>query len=145
MTVCVGDRPFNEFILGTNRDQLRNCIDDELNKLMEPYGLAVANVTLSEEVKGLLDAITKSRLETEKALQKKLKAEAKGTACQAQQEAKIRGLLLPTIPIRGNPITSTSTLSGSRCPPPHPERLANWTDKKELTAPSLTRQIHFIG
>jgi regulator of protease activity HflC (stomatin/prohibitin superfamily) len=95
MKVCVGDRPFNESILGTNRDQLRNCIDDELNKLMEPYGLAVANVTvpnvtLSEEVKGLLDAITKSRLETEKARQDKLKAEAEGTARQAQQEAEIR-------------------------------------------------------
>jgi regulator of protease activity HflC (stomatin/prohibitin superfamily) len=95
MKVCVGDRPFNESILGTNRDELRNCIDDELNKLMVPYGLAVANVTvpnvtLSEEVKGLLDAITKSRLETEKARQDKLKAEAEGTARQAQQEAEIR-------------------------------------------------------
>ena len=95
MKVCVGDRPFNDSILGTNRDELRNCIDDELNKLMEPYGLAVANVTvpnvtLSEEVKGLLDAITKSRLETEKARQDKLKAEAEGTARQAQQEAEIR-------------------------------------------------------
>ena len=93
--VCMGDRPFDESILGTNRDQFRNCIDDELNKLMEPYGLAVANVTvpnvpLSEEVRGLLDAITKSRLETEKARQDKLKAEAEGTARQAQQEAEIR-------------------------------------------------------
>jgi regulator of protease activity HflC (stomatin/prohibitin superfamily) len=95
MKVCVGDRPFNESILGSNRDQLRNCIDDELNKLMEPYGLFVANVTvpnvtLSEEVKGLLDAITKSRLETEKARQDKLKAESEGAARQAEQEAKIR-------------------------------------------------------
>lgn len=95
MKVCVGDRPFNESILGSNRDDLRNCIDDELNKLMAPYGLSVANVTvpnvsLSEEVKGLLDAITKSRLETEKARQDKLKAESEGQARQAEQEAAIR-------------------------------------------------------
>lgn len=95
MKVCVGDRPFNESILGSNRDDLRNCIDDELNKLMVPYGLSVANVTvpnvaLSEEVKGLLDAITKSRLETEKARQDKLKAESEGAARQAEQEAAIR-------------------------------------------------------
>lgn len=95
MKVCVGDRPFNDSILGSNRDELRNCIDDELNKLMAPYGMAVANVTvpnvtLSEEVKGLLDAITKSRLETEKARQDKLKAESEGAARQAEQEAAIR-------------------------------------------------------
>lgn len=95
MKVCVGDRPFNDSILGTNRDALRNCIDDELNKLMEPYGLSVANVTvpnvtLSDEVKSLLDQITKSRLETEKARQDKLKAESEGAARQAEQEAAIR-------------------------------------------------------
>ncbi len=95
MKVCVGDRPFSESILGSNRDDLRNCVDDELNKLMELYGLSVANVTvpnvtLSDEVKGLLDAITKSRLETEKARQDKLKAESEGAARQAEQEAKIR-------------------------------------------------------
>lgn len=95
MKVCVGDRPFNESILGSNRDDLRNCIDDELNKLLSPFGLQVANVTvpnvaLSEEVKGLLDAITKSRLETEKARQDKLKAESEGQARQAEQEAAIR-------------------------------------------------------
>lgn len=95
MKVCVGDRPFNESILGTKRDDLRNCVDDELNKLMEPFGLSVANVTvpnvtLSDEVKGILDAITKSRLETEKARQDKLKAESEGAARQAEQEAEIR-------------------------------------------------------
>jgi regulator of protease activity HflC (stomatin/prohibitin superfamily) len=95
MKVCVGDRPFSESILGSNRDELRNCIDDELNKLMANYGMGVANVTvpnvtLSDEVKGLLDAITQSRLETEKARQDKLKAESEGAARQAEQEASIR-------------------------------------------------------
>lgn len=93
--VCVGDRPFQDSVIGSDRDSLRNCIDDELNKLAESYGLSVANVTvpnvsLSPEVQSLLDAITKSRLETEKAQQDKLKATAEGQAAQAQQEAAIR-------------------------------------------------------
>ena len=95
MKVCVGNRPFRESIIGTARDDLRNCIDDELSDLAEPYGLDVSNVTvpnvlLSEEVQSLLDSITKSRLETEKAQQDQLKATAQGLAAQAEQEAAIR-------------------------------------------------------
>jgi regulator of protease activity HflC (stomatin/prohibitin superfamily) len=95
MKVCVGGRPFRESIIGAGRDELRNCIDDELNKLADPYGLNVANLTvpnvaLSEEVQGLLDSITKSRLETEKATQDRLKAMAEGEAQKAAQEAEIR-------------------------------------------------------
>jgi hypothetical protein len=95
MKVCVGNRPFRESIIGTARDDLRNCVDDELSKLSEPYGLDVSNVTvpnvaLSQEVQALLDSITKSRLETEKAEQDRLKALAQGQAAQAEQEAAIR-------------------------------------------------------
>jgi len=95
MKVCVGDRPFQDSVIGSDRDALRDCIDDELNKLAENYGLSVANMTvpnvsLSPEVQALLDAITKSRLETEKAVQDKLKATAEGAARQAEQEASIR-------------------------------------------------------
>ena len=95
MKVCVGNRPFRESIIGTARDDLRNCVDEELSKLSEPYGLDVSNVTvpnvaLSEEVQALLDSITKSRLETEKAEQDRLKAIAQGQAAQAEQEAAIR-------------------------------------------------------
>jgi hypothetical protein len=95
MKVCVGNRPFRESIIGTARDDLRNCVDEELSELAEPYGLDVSNVTvpnvaLSEEVQSLLDSITKSRLETEKAEQDRLKALAQGQAAQAEQEAAIR-------------------------------------------------------
>jgi len=95
MKVCIGNRPFRDSVIGSDRDSLRNCIDDELNKLAENFGLSVANVTvpnvsLSPEVQALLDAITKSRLETEKAEQDRLKAIAEGTARQAEQEAIIR-------------------------------------------------------
>ena len=95
MKVCVGGKPFRESIIGAGRDSLRNCIDEELSDLSTPYGLDVSNVTvpnvaLSEEVQGLLDSITKSRLETEKAEQDRLKAIAEGEANRAQQEAQIR-------------------------------------------------------
>lgn len=95
MKVCVGGKPFRESIIGAGRDGLRTCVDEELSKLAEPYGLDVTNVTLpnvalSEEVQGLLDSITKSRLETEKAEQDRLKALAQGEAMQAEQEAVIR-------------------------------------------------------
>jgi hypothetical protein len=95
MKVCVGGRPFRESIIGAGRDELRNCVDEELSKLATPYGLDVSNVTvpnvaLSEEVQDLLDSITKSRLETEKAEQDRLKAIAEGEAMQAEQEAVIR-------------------------------------------------------
>ena len=93
--VCVGDRPFKDLVIGSERDALRTCIDGELNGLTTTYGLSVANVTvpnvvLSPEVQSLLDQITKSRLETEKADQDRLKATAEGLAEQAKQEAEIR-------------------------------------------------------
>lgn len=95
MKVCVGGKPFRDSTIGAGRDTLRNCVDEELSKLADPYGLEVSNVTvpnveLSPEVQGLLDAITKSRLETEKAEQDRLKAIAQGEASKAEQEAQIR-------------------------------------------------------
>ena len=95
MKVCVGDRTFAESVIGSDRDSLRNCIDGELNKLMQPFGLTVMNVvvpnvTLNPEVQARLDEITQSRLLTEKAVQDEKKATAQGKADQAQQEAAIR-------------------------------------------------------
>ena len=95
MKVCVGDRTFDDNIIGTARDALRSCIDDELNKLAANFGLRVENVVvpeviLSPEVQVALDAIVQSRLETEKASQDKLRAEAQASAEQARQEGEIR-------------------------------------------------------
>lgn len=95
MKVCVGDRPFADSVIGSDRDALRNCIDDELNELMNPFGLTVMNVvvpnvTLNPEVQARLDEITQSRLLTEKAVQDEKKAVAEGKAQQSQQEAAIR-------------------------------------------------------
>ena len=95
MKVCVGERNFNDAIIGTARDELRSCIDDETSKLADNYGLTIANVVvpevvLSPEVQAALDSIVASRLATEKAAQDKLKAEAEALAEQSRQEGEIR-------------------------------------------------------
>ncbi|TAH52248.1 MAG: hypothetical protein EYC68_08070 [Chloroflexota bacterium] len=94
MKVCVGQRTFENNVIGSARDELRTCIDDELSRLVQNYALQINNVTvpniiLSAEVQGLLDEITKSRLETEKAEQDKLRAEAQALAEQAKQRGEV--------------------------------------------------------
>lgn len=95
MKVCVGDKKFDEAIIGQGRDVLRSCIDDELSKLAEPLGLEVRNVavpqvTISPEVQAALDAIVQSRLATEKAKQDADKAKQESAAQQAVEEGRIR-------------------------------------------------------
>ena len=95
MKVCVGDRTFDDNIIGTSRDELRSCIDDEVNELASQFGFQIKNlvvpeVVLSPEVQSALDAIVQSRLTTEKAAQDKLKADAEAAAEQAKQEGAIR-------------------------------------------------------
>ncbi len=93
--VCIGERTFNDNVIGTARDVLRACIDEELSGLADNYGLAIANVVvpniiLSSEAQAILDATTQSRLNTEKAAQDKLKAEAEAAAEQARQQGEVR-------------------------------------------------------
>ncbi len=95
MKVCVGDRSFDQNVVGTSRDDLRNCIDNELNDLISAIGLKIANlvvpeIILSPEVQQALDAIVASRLATEKAAQDQLTAQAEAGAEQARQEGEIR-------------------------------------------------------
>jgi uncharacterized membrane protein YqiK len=95
MKVCVGDRTFDDNIIGTARDELRACTDSELSELAANFGLDIENVVvpeviLSPEVQAALDAIVQSRLETEKAAQDKLRADAQADAEQARQEGEIR-------------------------------------------------------
>ena len=95
MKVCVGDRTFDDNIIGTARDELRACTDAELSELARNFGLEIENVVvpeviLSPEVQVALDAIVQSRLETEKAAQDKLRAQAQAGAEQARQEGEIR-------------------------------------------------------
>ncbi len=95
MKVCVGDRTFDQNIIGTARDDLRACIDTELDSLAGEFGLTVRylvvpEVILSPAVQVALDAIVQSRLETEKAAQDELRARAQAQATQAENEGQIR-------------------------------------------------------
>jgi hypothetical protein len=95
MKVCVGDKKFDEAVIGSGRDDLRACIDEELSGLAEPLGLEVRNVavpqvTISPEVQAALDAIVQSRLATEKAKQDAEKAKQESAAQQAVEEGRIR-------------------------------------------------------
>jgi hypothetical protein len=95
MKSCVGDRTFNDNVIGSSRDELRSCIDDNLSLLAGSYGLdirniAVPNVILSIEVQASLDSITKSRLDTELAQQDAIKAKEQAAADQAREEGAVR-------------------------------------------------------
>lgn len=95
MKVCVGDRIFDDAVIGTARDELRACIDTELDELASNYGLnvdnvAVPDVILLQEAQDRLDEIVQSRLQTEKAKQDELRAKAEAAAEQARQEGAIR-------------------------------------------------------
>lgn len=92
---CVGDRTFNDNVIGSARDELRTCIDEELDTLVGELGVdiknvAVPNVILSAEVQASLDAITQSRLDTELATQDAIKAKEQSLANQAREEGAIR-------------------------------------------------------
>lgn len=95
MKVCVGDRKFDDAVIGSGRDALRACIDKELSTLADPLGLQVRNVAvpqvvISKEVQTALDAIVQSRLSTEKASQDVIKAKQEALAQQALEEGRIR-------------------------------------------------------
>ena len=95
MKSCVGDKNFNDAVIGSARDELRICIDEQLSDLAKEYGLdvrnvAVPNVILSPEAQASLDAITKSRLDTELAQQDAIKAKEQAAADQAREEGAIR-------------------------------------------------------
>jgi regulator of protease activity HflC (stomatin/prohibitin superfamily) len=95
MKVCVGDRNFDDAVIGTARDDLRNCIDSELNDMAGLYGLNVSNVAVPDvillpDAQARLDEIVQSRLQTEKARQDELRAKAEAAAEQARQEGEIR-------------------------------------------------------
>jgi hypothetical protein len=95
MKVCVGNKKFDDAVIGSARDVLRTCIDDEISKQALPLGLEIRNVavpqvTISPEVQAALDSIVQSRLLTEKAKQDAEKAKQEAAAQQAVEEGKIR-------------------------------------------------------
>ena len=96
MKVCVGDKNFEEAVVGSSRDDLRVCINDEMNKLALNYGglevrnLTVPNVIIGEQVQGLLDQITQAKFETSRSEQQALKAKAEADRLLAERQGEIR-------------------------------------------------------
>ena len=96
MKVCVGDRPFEEAVIGSARDELRKCIDDQVSPLASGYGslivdnVTVPNVILSAGVQASLDAITQSRFAQALAEQQKSTAITQAEAKLAEEQGKIR-------------------------------------------------------
>ncbi len=95
MKVCVGDRNFDNAVIGTARDDLRACITTELDDMAASYGVNIGNVAVPEvillpDAQARLDEIVQSRLQTEKAQQDELRAQAEALAEQARQEGAVR-------------------------------------------------------
>lgn len=96
MKVCVGDRGFEEAVIGSARDELRKCIDDQISPLATGYGgltvdnVTVPNVILSPEVQASLDAITQSRFAQALAEQQKLTVITEADANLAEEQGRIR-------------------------------------------------------
>ena len=93
--VCVGDLPFDKAVIGSARDDLRECIARELNGLTGGYGLivnniVVPNVTLSKAVQDSLDQITKARYDQQVADAQAVTAKAQADSNLATATGAIR-------------------------------------------------------
>ncbi|OGC69344.1 hypothetical protein A2415_04380 [candidate division WWE3 bacterium RIFOXYC1_FULL_39_7] len=96
MKVCVGARTFDTAVVGGSRDELRQCIDDNVSERAAAYGglkvqnVTVPNVVLLPEVQQKFDDITQSRLDVELANQDALKEASLANQQLALESGKIR-------------------------------------------------------
>ena len=96
MKVCVGDSTFSEAVVGSKRDTLATCIQEEVSGRADKFGglvvsnVTVPNVVLTPEARALVDLITASQMQTDKAAQDAKLALAQGTQQLAQEQATIR-------------------------------------------------------
>lgn len=93
--VCVGDLNFDEAVIGSARDVLRECINQELDNLAAGYGLevnniVVPNIVMSAEVQKQLDDITAARFNTQLAQQRGEQAKAEADRDLQTQQGAIR-------------------------------------------------------
>lgn len=96
MKVCVGDRTFEQSVVGSARDDLRLCIDNEMSKLAESYGglivenVTVPNVGLSDAAKVKMHQITEAKLQADLSRKEADKAAAEGEHQLAVEQAGIK-------------------------------------------------------
>ena len=95
MKVCVGQNDLRGNAVAEGRDTLRNCIENELEKLTNEIGMYVNNVVVtdvqaSEQAMQVINETNQYLLDAEKAKAQAQKLEQEGKANAVQKEAEIR-------------------------------------------------------
>ena len=95
MKVCVGQNDLRGNAVAEGRYTLRNCIENELEKLTNEIGMYVNNVVVtdvqaSEQAMAVINETNQYLLDAEKAKAQAQKLEEEGKANAVQKEAEIR-------------------------------------------------------
>ncbi len=95
MKVCVGQNDLRGNAVAENRDTLRSCIENELEKLTSEIGMYVNNIVVtdvqaSEQAMQVINETNQYLLDAEKAKAQAQKLEQEGKANAVQKEAEIR-------------------------------------------------------
>ena len=95
MKVCVGQNDLRGNAVAEGRDTLRNCIENELEKLTNEIGMYVNNVVVtdvqaSDQAMQVINEPNQYLLDAEKAKAQAQKLEEEGKANAVQKEAEIR-------------------------------------------------------
>ncbi len=95
MKVCVGQNDLRGNAVAENRDTLRSCIENELEKLTNEIGMYVNNIVVtdvqaSEQAMQVINETNQYLLDAEKAKAQAQKLEQEGKANAVQKEAEIR-------------------------------------------------------
>lgn len=95
MKVCVGQNDLRGNAVAEGRDFLRNCIEEELEKLVRDIGLYINNIVVtdvkaSEQAMIVINETNQYLLDADKAKAQAQKLEAEGKANAVQREAEIR-------------------------------------------------------
>ena len=95
MKVCVGQNDLRGNAVAEGRDTLRNCIENELEKLTNEIGMYVNNIVVtdvqaSSQAMQVINETNQYLLDAEKAKAQAQKLEEEGKANAVQKEAEIR-------------------------------------------------------
>lgn len=95
MKVCVGQNDLRGNAVAEGRDTLRNCIENELEKLTNEIGMYVNNIVVtdvqaSEQAMAVINETNQYLLDAEKAKAQAQKLEEEGKANAVQKEAEVR-------------------------------------------------------
>lgn len=93
--VCIGDLNFDKAVVGSARDDVKDCVTKELNTLAQARGLTVKNivvpnVALQKAIQDSLDARANARFQKDLEVQNGITAAAKADADAARTSGAIR-------------------------------------------------------